>query len=47
MNSEEYVEEGFVKVPRLRFGSGWLARIPLEEVAEALRCAGYVVRAPG
>jgi transposase len=45
VNGEEFVEEGFAKLPRLRFRA--LARIPLEEMAEALRCAGYAVRAPG
>jgi transposase len=41
---EDYVEEGFEKLPSLRLKT--LARIPLEEMAEALRSAGYVVQAP-
>jgi transposase len=45
VNGEDYVEEGFVKVPRLRVRA--LARIPLVEMAEVLRGAGYVVVAPG
>jgi transposase len=45
VNGEDYVEEGFEKLPRLRLG-GLVARIPLEEMAEALRSAGYVVQAP-
>jgi len=45
VNGEDYVEEGFMKVPRLRFKA--LARVPLEEMVEVLREAGYVVWAPG
>lgn len=45
VNGEEYVEEGFTKVPRLRVRP--MAHIPLEEMADALRAAGYVVWAPG
>ena len=42
---EDYVEEGFVKVPKLRFRQ--MAHVSLEEMADALRAAGYVVWAPG
>jgi len=45
VNGEDYVEEGFVKLPRLSFKA--LARVPLEEMAAVLRGAGYVVMAPG
>jgi transposase len=42
---EEYVEEGFVKYPRLRFRA--VEHMPLEVMAETLRCSGYSVHAPG
>jgi len=46
LTGEEYVEEGFEKrVTPLRVRA--LARIPLDEMAEVLRGAGYVVMAPG
>jgi transposase len=45
VNGEDYVEEGFVKLPKLSFKG--LARVSLEEMAEVLRAAGYVVVASG
>jgi transposase len=42
---EEYVEDGFVKYPSLRFRE--VEHMPLEVMAETLRCAGYSVHAPG
>jgi len=45
LNGEEYVEEGFEK--RLRFrGSRYLRGLSLEDMAAALRDAGYVVKGP-
>jgi len=44
VNGEEYVEEGFAKLTKLRFRA--LTKIPLEGMAEALRSAGYVIQAP-
>ena len=41
ITGEEYEEEGFMKLPRLRLKA--LTRIPLEEVAEVLRGVGYMV----
>ena len=37
------MEDGFVKMPRLRIKA--LARVPLEEMAEILKGAGYLVKA--
>lgn len=45
VNGEDYVEEGFVKLPMLSFKG--LAEFPLEDMAAVLRGAGYVVMAPG
>jgi len=44
VNGEDYVEEDFVKLPKLKFKA--LARVSLEEMASVLRAAGYVVVAP-
>ena len=45
VNGERYVEEGFEK--RLGVGRGiYAGHVPLEEMAEVLRSAGYVVRGP-
>ena len=41
VKEDDHVEEGSVQVPRLRFGA--LSRVPLEEMAEVLLGAGYVV----
>ncbi|MEM3602764.1 MAG: hypothetical protein QXN87_08855 [Candidatus Bathyarchaeia archaeon] len=45
VNGEDYVEEGFVKVSKVRFKG--LAGIPFGEMVEVLRRAGYVVWGPG
>jgi hypothetical protein len=44
INGEDYVEDGFAKLPNVSFKP--LARIPLEEMVAILRGAGYVVLAP-
>jgi hypothetical protein len=45
VNGEMYVEEGFEKT--VRSGrAAYCGDVPLEEMAEVLRSAGYVVRDP-
>jgi transposase len=44
-NGEKYVEEGFEKTVR-RFKAPYCGHVPLEEMAEVLRSAGYIVREP-
>jgi transposase len=46
VNGETYVEDGFTKVVRIRSGS-YGGHIPLEQMADVLRNAGYTVVANG
>jgi hypothetical protein len=46
VNDEEYVEDGFEKRVRLR-KAVYGGHVPLEEMAEVLRSAGYTVVANG
>ena len=46
VNGEMYVEEGFSKTVR-EVRSGYAGHVPLEEMAEVLRSAGYLVVANG
>jgi transposase len=46
VNGEKYVEEGFEKTARLR-KAAYRGHVPLEEMAEVLRSAGYTVVANG
>jgi transposase len=45
VNGERYVEDGFEKPARLS-KVAWGGHVPLEEMAEVLRGAGYIVRGP-
>jgi hypothetical protein len=46
VNDEMYVEEGFSKAAR-KIGVAYAGHVPLEEMAEVLRNAGYTVVANG
>jgi hypothetical protein len=46
VKGEKYVEDGFEKTARFS-KAAWGGHVPLEEMAEVLRTAGYVVRSPG
>jgi hypothetical protein len=46
VNGERYVEEGFSKTVR-ELRAGYVGHVPLEQMAEVLRCAGYIVVANG
>jgi len=45
VNGEKYVEEGFEKTVRCRKAT-YARHVPLEEMAEVLRSAGYMVTGP-
>ena len=45
VNGEKYVEDGFEKHIR-SVKAAYGGHVPLEEMAEVLRTAGYVVRGP-
>ena len=45
VKGERYVEEGFEKVVRFR-KAGYAGHVPLAEMAEVLKGAGYIVSGP-
>jgi hypothetical protein len=45
VNGEKYVEVGFEKPIRF-FKAAYGGHVPLEEMAEVLRSAGYIVSGP-
>jgi hypothetical protein len=45
VNGETYVEQGFEKTAR-RVKTAYCGHVPLEEMAEVLKSAGYTVSSP-